>query len=78
MKYLILLGFVSIIASLGAAMFFMLRGGKKVKAPGDSPSYGMAWSLALRVGLSIALFACVLIAWKLGYIQPTGIKLQSI
>jgi hypothetical protein len=23
--------------------------------------------------LSIGLFACLLIAWKLGYIQPTGI-----
>ena len=33
----------------------------------------MATALALRVGLSIVLFLCVLLAWKLGYLQPTGI-----
>jgi hypothetical protein len=27
----------------------------------------------MRVGVSVVLFICVLIAWKLGYIQPTGI-----
>jgi hypothetical protein len=25
------------------------------------------------VGFSILLFICILIAWKLGYIQPTGL-----
>ena len=29
--------------------------------------------LAWRVGLSIALFIALLLAWKLGYIQPTGL-----
>jgi hypothetical protein len=29
-------------------------------------------ALALRVGLSITLFLCVLLAAKLGYIHPTG------
>ena len=33
----------------------------------------MARALALRVGLSIVLFLCLLLAWKLGYIQPTGL-----
>ena len=33
----------------------------------------MVKALALRVGLSILLFICVLIAWKLGYIQPSGV-----
>jgi hypothetical protein len=33
----------------------------------------MARALGLRVGLSIVLFACILIAWSLGYIHPTGI-----
>jgi hypothetical protein len=33
----------------------------------------MVRALALRVGLSILLFVCILLAWKLGYIQPTGI-----
>jgi hypothetical protein len=33
----------------------------------------MARALALRIGLSVLLFICILVAWKLGYIQPTGI-----
>jgi hypothetical protein len=34
----------------------------------------MVRSLALRVGFSIALFVLILVANKLGYIQPTGIR----
>jgi hypothetical protein len=34
----------------------------------------MMRALALRVGLSVLLFICVLVAWKLGYIRPTGIS----
>jgi hypothetical protein len=33
----------------------------------------MALALALRVGVSILLFACILLSWKFGFIQPTGI-----
>ena len=33
----------------------------------------MAWALALRVGISVLLFVCILLAWKLGYIQPSGL-----
>lgn len=36
-------------------------------------SANMVRALALRVGFSIILFVCILIAWKMGYIQPTGI-----
>lgn len=67
--YLVILAFLAIIGSLGAALYFMLRGGRA----GQAPSNHMVRALALRVGLSIVLFICVLVAWKLGYIQPTGI-----
>jgi hypothetical protein len=33
----------------------------------------MARALALRVVLSVALFAFILLAWQLGWIQPTGL-----
>jgi len=72
MKFLVAVAFLAIIVSLGSALFFMMRGGKDDKAKGDN----MARALAFRVGLSILLFACLLIAWKLGYIQPTGIPLS--
>jgi len=69
MKYLIVLAFIGILGSLATALFFMQRR----KTDEASRARKMAWALALRVGLSIALLASILLAWKLGYIQPTGI-----
>jgi len=47
--------------------------GSGTDADGRAKSRGMARALAFRVGFSIVLFLCILLAWKLGYIQPTGI-----
>lgn len=71
MSYLVALAFLAIIASLGAALFFMLRGN-----PGNAPekSKRMARALALRVGFSVLLFLCILLSWKMGWIHPTGIQ----
>ena len=69
MEFLVGFAFVAIIGSLGAALYFMLQDGRNGKAKTNH----MARALALRVGFSILLFVCVLIAWKLGYVHPTGI-----
>ena len=69
MKYLVLLAFIAIIGSLGAALFFMM----KKSSSGKSKGQKMATALGMRVGISILLFLSILLAWKLGYIQPTGI-----
>lgn len=69
MKYVVFFAFAGIIGALGSALFFMMRGGHDDRGKSNS----MFRALALRVGFSILLFACVLIAWKMGYIQPTGI-----
>jgi cytochrome bd-type quinol oxidase subunit 2 len=72
MKYvLVSLAFLAIFASLGSALFFMMREGD-----GRPKTNNMARALAFRVGFSILLFVCILVAWKLGYIKPTGIPLQ--
>jgi hypothetical protein len=73
MGYFALAAFIAIIASLGAALYFMLRGGTAQNADGKPRPNHMARALAVRVGLSILLFVCILIGWKLGYLQPTGI-----
>jgi len=73
MKFLVAFAFIAIIASLGSALFFMMRGGKDDKARGDR----MARALAFRIGFSVLLFICILVAWKLGYIKPTGIPLSQ-
>ena len=69
MSYLIALAFLAILASLGSALFFMMRDGTQGKPKTDN----MARALAFRVGFSVVLFICILLAWKLGYIQPTGL-----
>ncbi|MEO6624155.1 MAG: twin transmembrane helix small protein [Burkholderiaceae bacterium] len=69
MGILVVIAFLAILGSLGAALYFMLQDGRD-----DKPkTRNMARALAFRVGFSILLFVCVLIAWKLGYIHPTGI-----
>lgn len=71
MSYLVALAFLAILSSLAAALFFMLRGGQATDV--DRKSKRMARALAARVGVSILLFICILISWKLGWIQPTGV-----
>ena len=71
MSYLVALAFLAIIASLGAALFFMLRGGKQEEQPDKAKR--MARALAMRVGLSVLLFLCILLSWKMGWVNPTGI-----
>ena len=56
-----------ILASLGSALYYMMR----QKGKNDQR---MVRSLAMRAGFSIALFVLILVAHKLGYIQPTGIR----
>lgn len=69
MKVLVALAFVAILSSLGSALWFMMRDGQN----GRPKTSNMARALAFRVAFSILLFVCILVAWKLGYIQPTGI-----
>ena len=69
MNYFIPIVFIAILGSLATALFFMLKDG----ADGKKKTSNMAKALAFRVGFSVVLFVCILIAWKLGYIQPTGI-----
>jgi hypothetical protein len=49
----------------------MLRKG----APGDARNKLMARALALRVGLSVALFLFILLSWYMGWVRPTGIPI---
>jgi hypothetical protein len=72
MKYLVVAAFVAILGSLGSALFFMMKDGRDGKAKTNN----MARALAFRVGFSVLLFVCILVAWKLVYIQPTVIPLK--
>ena len=69
MKILIAIAFVAILAALAGAGLFMLRDGRDGKPKSDR----MMRALALRVALSVALFAAILLSAWMGWIQPTGI-----
>ncbi|MGI9025491.1 MAG: twin transmembrane helix small protein [Burkholderiaceae bacterium] len=66
MRYVVIIAFILIIGSLASALVFMM------KDKGKSDRTVMA--LAMRVGFSIALFLLILLAYKLGWIAPTGIR----
>jgi branched-subunit amino acid transport protein AzlD len=68
MKVFVAIAFVLIIASLGSALFFLMRDKGK--------SNRTVQALAMRVGLSVTLFLLVLVAYKLGWIQPTGLGMR--
>jgi cytochrome b561 len=56
----------AIIFSLGSALVQMSRG------TGDSQK--MLRALTWRIGLSVGLFLILLLAWRMGYIRPHGLK----
>ncbi|MET0964381.1 MAG: twin transmembrane helix small protein [Noviherbaspirillum sp.] len=68
MKIIVAIGFILIIASLGSALFFLMKD--------KGASNRTVHALALRVGLSITLFILLLLAYRMGYIQPTGIGMR--
>jgi len=70
MKYLIGVAFILILGALGSAALYMLRGGRGDEAR----SKNMARALALRVALSVLVFALILLSYAMGWIEPTGIR----
>ncbi len=71
MRVLIAVAFVGILGALLMAGVFMMRDGRDGKSKGGN----MMRALAVRVALSVLLFACVLLSWWAGWIHPTGIPL---
>lgn len=69
MKWIIPIVLLMIVASLGSALYYMM------KDRGNSSR--MVRSLMLRIGLSIALFLGILLAHYFGLIEATGIKVGT-
>ncbi len=71
MKTVIVIALVLVLAALASAGLFMLRkGGDK-----STRDARMARVLAVRVGLSIALFLFVLLSWRMGWVRPSGLPM---
>jgi len=71
MKVAIVVVFVMIVVALALAGRAMLRGGRG----GDAKPGAMMRALAWRIGLSVLLFVCLIAAYRLGWIRPTGVPL---
>lgn len=61
---------VGIIASLGSALFSLSSSHRDA----GRNSRKMVRALTVRVALSVGLFLLLLLAWRLGYIQPHAIR----
>ena len=61
MRYVVIAVLLAIIASLGSAVFFMMRDRGNSKR--------MFKALAIRIGLSVALFAFLMLGYYFGLIQ---------
>jgi hypothetical protein len=68
-RILVIAVFIGILVSLGSALYQLSRTG------GDSKK--MVRSLAIRVGLSVALFLLLMIAWYAGLIAPHGLPVRT-
>jgi TRAP-type C4-dicarboxylate transport system permease large subunit len=66
MKLIVLLALVAIVVSLGTALVRLTR-------EGGSASKGTVRALTWRIGLSIALFAFILLAIRMGWVTPHGV-----
>lgn len=66
MKIIIVLLFLGVVGSLVSAVIYLMqdRGGTS----------RMAWALTWRIGLSVLLFAALLVGHWLGWIQTTGLQ----
>ncbi|MBV8343290.1 MAG: twin transmembrane helix small protein [Gammaproteobacteria bacterium] len=63
---LVLVCFLAIVASLGSALYHLTRGG----GASAEHSAKLQRALALRIGLSIVLFALLMLAWHFGLVTP--------
>jgi hypothetical protein len=59
---------IAIVVSLGSALRHLSRGST------EEDSRKMARALTIRISLSLALFALLIIAWYMGLIAPHGLQ----
>ncbi|HRP35117.1 MAG TPA: twin transmembrane helix small protein [Gammaproteobacteria bacterium] len=62
MKFLILVAFVAILASLASGLVYLFKD--------DHDSRRVVKALTWRIGLSVAMFVVLLLAYAMGWIQP--------
>ncbi len=69
MRIIVLLAFLGILASLVSAGVYLMKD--------QGRNSRMAHALTIRIGLSILLFLFMLLAWRLGWIEATGLPVPA-
>lgn len=69
MRFIVILAFLGILASLASALVYLMR-----DKGGTNRTVN---ALTVRVGLSIVLFLFILFAHHMGWIQSTGVVLTE-
>jgi len=64
---LLVCALAAVVLSLGTGLFHLSRG------RGDEDSRKLARALTVRIALSLALFALLMLAWYFGLISPHGL-----
>ena len=67
MKIIVIAGLVAVVASLFSALYFLYRDRGQGRPR-------MVRALALRVALSAALIAFLVLSYFMGWIAPTGLR----
>ncbi len=65
-RIVVLIALAAIVASLGSALFHLSRGTQQDSAK-------LVRALTVRIILSLALFALIMLAWYAGVITPHGV-----
>ena len=65
-KILIVVIFLGIIASMGSALFFLIKD--------KGQSNRTLHALTVRIIISVALFVLLFVLWSLGLINPHGVQ----
>ncbi len=65
MKFFVIIVLLAILFSLGSAGVYLV----KDRGAGDRTARALTW----RIGLSVALFLLLIIAYALGWIRPHGL-----
>jgi hypothetical protein len=65
-RIVVIVALAAIVASLGSALFHLSRGTQQDSAK-------LVRALTVRIVLSLALFALIMIAWYAGLIAPHGV-----
>jgi len=65
-KALIVIALLAIVVSLGQALFAM--------SSGPQNSGRVLKALTMRISISVALFIGLMVAWKLGWVEPNSFR----